>query len=339
MEKKKILFDPYPRSVELLFCQEDLQRLSSLFELIIWEDGKMPPDKLEKTLPEVFAIVGQTDLPVGRLKKARHLKAIINVEGNFLQNIDYSYCLNRGIYVLNAGVAFSEAVAEMALGFAISLARNIPYTDRKFREKEERYGRLSNRGCFLLKGAKTGIIGFGNIGRALVKLLTPFRMEISVYDPWLPDNFIREHGCQPVSLETLLKTSKIIFVLAGATTENRHMLGRKELNWIKEDSLFILTSRASLVDFEVLINKLANEKFKAALDVFPEEPLPKESKLRELDNVILSSHRAGGIEEAYKLMGEMIADDLELILKNLPPVRLQRANLETVTKMSSRPIG
>ena len=116
------------------------------------------------------------------------------------------------------------------------------------------------------------------------------------------------------------------------------MIGDKELNLIKRDSLFILVSRAALVDFDSLTRHLENKSFSAAIDVFPEEPLSENSNLRSLNNVLLSSHRAGGIPEAYRLMGEMAADDLALIANGLPPVRLQKASLETVTKLSSKPI-
>ncbi len=338
-KRAKLLFDPYPRSMDLIFTERDRQRFESLFDIVSWEGERMPDSMVEEHIGDSFAIVGQTNLPTSRLLKAKRLKAIVNVEGNFLQNIDYDYCFSHGIYVLNAGVAFSRAVAEISLGFAISLAREIVPNDRLFREGRERYGRASNAGSFLLAGKNVGIIGLGNVGRALLKLLSPFAASISVYDPWLPDNYLRELGCRPVSLSRLLSDSKVIFILAGATSENRAMLGEKGFSLIESGSILILASRASLVDFDAMTRRLKKGDIRAAIDVFPEEPYGKESTLRKLDNVILSAHRAGGIDEAYKLMGEMVTDDLELILRGLPPVRLQRASRETVVKMASRPVG
>ena len=117
------------------------------------------------------------------------------------------------------------------------------------------------------------------------------------------------------------------------------MLGRKELELLGRESLFILSSRAAVVDFEALTDLLKKGKFRAALDVFPQEPFPQDHLLRKLDNVLLSAHRAGSLEEAYKLMGEMTVDDLYLIFQGLPPVRLQRADREIVSRMRSKPIG
>jgi phosphoglycerate dehydrogenase-like enzyme len=337
--KNDILMDLYPRTSEMIFTQPDLAKLRSFGNLVIWEGSRMPARDLEKHLPEAEVIIGQPDLPEKRLVIAEKLKVIINVEGNFQPNVDYAYCFQKGIYVLNAGVAFGQAVAEMALGFALSLARGISHSDALFKEGREIYGGQACKTSFLISGKSIGIIGFGNLGRTLLPLLQPLRCFIRVYDPWLPANYLQEFGVHPCSLEELMKESRIVFVLAGATSENNAMIGKRELGWLQKKAIFILTSRASLVDFDALTEALQAGKFMAAVDVFPEEPLPKDHPIRRLDNVLLSAHRAGGIPEIYKLMGEMIVDDLELIQKGLAPVRLQKAVRETVVKMRSKPVG
>jgi phosphoglycerate dehydrogenase-like enzyme len=336
--KPKAIVDPHPRTLELLFNKEDLKRLKSLVSMTVWEGSRMPADMVEKHLAEASVIIGQTDLPRERLERAKKLMAIINVEGNFQPNIDYEYCFERGIHVLGVGGAFGQAVAEMALGFAIALARGIPEGDRLFREGKEVYGRFSNQASFLISGAEVGFIGFGNLGRALLKLLAPFHCKIRVYDPWLPNRWLAEFDVVPSSLEELLASSQIVFVLAGATEENRGMLNKRTLNLMKKGACLILVSRASLVDFEALTEKLAKGDLRAAVDVFPEEPFAKDHPIRKLENVILSAHRAGGLSAAYRVMGEMIVDDLAQILNGLPPLRLQRAERETVARLRSMPV-
>jgi phosphoglycerate dehydrogenase-like enzyme len=337
--RHNIIMDLYPRNLDLIFTEEDLERLRSFAEPAIWEGSRMPQKQLEKHLPEAEAIIGQSDLPRQRLMMAQKLKAIINVEGNFQPNVDYEYCFRKGIHVLNAGVVFGQAVAEMALGFALSMARGVSQADAMFKQGREIYGRAGCKDSFLIAGKPLGIVGFGNLGKALLPLLRPFRCAIRVCDPWLPNNHLREYGVQPCGLEELMRRSRIVFVLAGATTENTAMFGRKELDWLQEDAIFILTSRASLVDFDALTEALQSGKFRAAVDVFPEEPFPRDHPIRTLDNVLLSGHRAGALQETFKLMGEMVVDDLDLIFKGLAPVRLQRAARETVAKMRSKPIG
>ena len=235
-------------------------------------------------------------------------------------------------------MAFGGAVAEMALGMALGLARGIPAADRQFRKGREVYGRFSNQDAFLIFGSDVGFIGFGNLGRALIKLLEPFRCRVRVYDPWLADRWLAEFGLIPSSLDDVMVASRILFVLAGVTAENQAMIGKRELDRMPRGACLVLVSRASLVDFDALTAKLRQGDIRAALDVFPQEPFPRKHPLRGLDNVILSAHRAGSLPSSYRLMGEMLVDDLSQILRGLPPLRLQRAERETVARMRSMPV-
>jgi phosphoglycerate dehydrogenase-like enzyme len=336
--KPKAIVDPHPRTLELLFNPRDLKRLKSLLSLTVWEGSRMPAEMVDEHLSNATVIIGQTDLPRERLESARKLKAIINVEGNFQPNVDYDSCFERGIHVLGVGVAFGKAVAEMALGMALALARGIPEADRAFRQGEEVYGRFSNQSSFLLSDAELGFVGFGNLGRALIKLLEPFRCCVRVHDPWLPSRWLAEFGLVSSSLDDVMSKSQVVFVLAGATAENQAMIGRRELNLMRKGACLVLVSRASLVDFDALTAKLRKGEIRAALDVFPQEPFEKTHPLRTFDNVILSAHRAGSLSSAYRLMGEMIVDDLGQVLNGLPPLRLQRAERETVARMRSMPV-
>jgi phosphoglycerate dehydrogenase-like enzyme len=336
--KPKALVDPHPRTLELLFNPADLKTLKTLVTMTVWEGSRMPADMVEKHLADTTILIGQPDLPRERLMRATRLKAIINVEGNPQPNVDYGCCFERGIHVLNVGVAFGKAVAEMALGMALASIRGIPEADRLFRRGKEVYGRFSNQESFLLSGAEVGFVGFGNLGRALLKLLQPFQCQVRVYDPWLPERWLAEAGMEPAPLERVLRTSRVLFVLAGATSENRAMLGARQLDLLPRGSCLVLVSRASLVDFDALTKKLATGDIRAAVDVFPEEPFPKSHSLRRLPNIILSAHRAGSLSVAYRTMGEMIVDDVGQILKGLPPIRLQRMERETVARMRSMPV-
>src|ERR1700752_2675344 len=123
--KPLILADPTPRKMDLIFDAADLARLSALGELVVHDSGPMPDALVERHLPEAAILIGQTALPRPRLERAKQLKAIFNVEGNFQPNIDYDYCFARGIHVLNCSPVFALPVAELALAAAIDLARDI----------------------------------------------------------------------------------------------------------------------------------------------------------------------------------------------------------------------
>jgi phosphoglycerate dehydrogenase-like enzyme len=338
MSKPKIIIDPRPRTMDMIFDADAGGRLSSIADLAIFESGRMPGEMLEETLPEAEIVIGQTDLPRERLERAPKLRAIFNVEGNFLPNIDYQFCFSRGIRVLVASPAFAVAVAEMALALALDLARGISKNDRAFRNRTEEYGFQSNQEAFLLTGCRVGIIGFGDLARAFRPMIRPFRCPVKVFDPWLPDREILLHDCLPATLEDLLSSSDAVFVFASVTSENQGFLGKREFSLIRPDGLFVLMSRAAVVDFGAMTDAARSGRIRVATDVFPEEPFAKEHPIRELPNVVLSAHRAGGIQEAFYEIGRMVLADVELLVRGLPPVSCRVAQPETVSRLRSKPV-
>jgi phosphoglycerate dehydrogenase-like enzyme len=334
-----ILVDPLPRTLDMICDRPTRARLESLGRLVVADREPMPDAVVDQHLPETVAIVGQTDLPAERLARAPNLRAVINVEGNFLPNIDYAAARARGIHVLCASPAFAMPVAEAALGMAIDLARGIGAADRAMRAGRESYGLESNAGAFLLSGSPVGIIGFGDLGRALRHLLVPLACPVLVHDPWLPDVAIRREDAEPAALDRLLEASRVVFVFAAATSDNAQLLGERELGLIPTGGALLLMSRASVVDFDALLRAVEQGRLRAAVDVFPEEPLPAEHPARSLDGLLLSPHRAGGMPEAFLEIGRLAVADLELVLRGLPPVVCKRAEAETVGRMRSRPVA
>jgi len=336
-----ILVDPLPRTLDLICDAETRRRLEALGRLEISEDRPMPDAEVDRLLPEASIVIGQTAMSRARLDRARHLKAIFNVETNFLPNIDYQACQERGIWVLSPTAAFATAVAEAALAMAIDLARGITAADRAFRAGAEKYGRAGNEGCFQFTGAPVGLIGFGDLGRALRALLVPFRNPVTVHDPWLPDELIRSHDCRPAPLDEVLSTSKAVFVLASVTTTNQGFLGKRELALLQPGSVFLLMSRAAVVDFPELVRQTKSGRIKAAIDVFPEEPVPVGDPIRDVagDNLLLSAHRTGGMPEAMQLIGRMTVADAELVLRGLPPQLCRRADPAVASRLRSKPVG
>ena len=338
MSKPTVLIDPQPRTMDLIFDAEARHRLSTIADLTVFDAGPMPADMLEKALPQATILIGQTDLPRERLEQASKLRAIFNVEGNFLPNIDYDFCFSRGIRVLVASPAFAVAVAEMALALALDLARGVSKNDRAFRQGKEEYGFSSNRDSFLFTGCRVGIIGFGDLARAFRPMIRPFRCPVKVYDPWLPKREILLHDCTPASLEEVLSSSDAVFVFASVTTENQGFLGKREFGLIRSGGIFVLMSRAAVVDFEALTDAARSGSLKVATDVFPEEPFAKDHPIRELPNVVLSAHRSGGIQEAFYEIGRMVTADLELLLRGLPPISCRIAQPETVRRFRSKAV-
>ncbi len=338
--KPLVLVDPLPRTLDSICDAETRRRLEALGRLVVSEDRPMPDQEVDRLLPEAALLIGQTAMPRARLDRAPNLKAIFNVETNFLPNIDYQACQERGIWVLSPTAAFATVVAESGLAMAIDLARGIGAADRAFRAGRERYGLAGNEGAFQFTGAPVGIIGLGDLGRALRALLVPFRNPVSVYDPWLPEDLVRAHDCRPASLEEVLSGSRVVFVTASVTTANQGFLGRRELGLLQDGAVFLLLSRAAVVDFPELVRQANAGRIRAAIDVFPEEPVPADAPVRSAgDGVLLSAHRTGGMPEALRLIGRMTVGDAELVLKGLPPQLCRRADPALASRLRSKPIA
>jgi phosphoglycerate dehydrogenase-like enzyme len=334
-----LLVDPHPRTLDQICDAPTRARLETLGELVVHEGGRMPGAMVERHLPDAVAVLGQTDLGPERLAHAPRLRAIVNVEGNLLENVDYATCAQRGIHVLVASAAFAPAVAEAALGMALDLARGLSAADRAMRAGVEAYGLEGNRGAFLLTGADVGIVGLGDVGRALLALLAPWRCRVRAYDPWLPDVVVRAAGAEPAAdLDALLGASRVVFVLAAATTENEGMLGRAQLERLPPGAVVVLASRAAVADVDALVELAAAGRLRAAIDVWPQEPVPRDHPARGTEGLLLSAHRAGAVPAALRAIGALAVADLELVLRGLPPVACRRAERETAGRLRSRPV-
>jgi phosphoglycerate dehydrogenase-like enzyme len=328
-----ILFDAWPRTPDLILDAPTRKRFEALGEIVVAEHAHFSATELDRLLPEAAIIMGETDLPAERLARAPKLKAIFNISGNFGSNVDYGYCQAHGIYVLTGGTAFAVPVAESALAMGIDLARGISRHDREFHEGRETWFHDGTRDkTFLFSGAPVGIIGYGDLGRALRRMLTPFRNPVKVYDPWVAEYLIESEDCTPTSLADLLATSKVIFVFASPTTENQHFLGREQLLLIQKHAAFVLMSRAAVVDFDELVRQVGEGRFNAAVDVFPLEPMPRDHPVRRLDGMLLSGHRTGGMTEAFHEIGRLVVGDAEFVLRGLPPQLCRRGDASVAGK-------
>jgi phosphoglycerate dehydrogenase-like enzyme len=332
-----ILLDPHPRRVDRIFDEPTKRRLERLGR-VIWHDGSpASAEHVDRYLPETIALIGQSPLDKARLDRAPRLRAVFNVESNFLPNIDYAECHRRGIPVLSTAPVYARPVAEMVLGMAISLARRMHEADAAVRVGREFKG--DNHDSFLLHGKTLALVGYGNLGRALVPLLRPFTREILIHDPWVHPAVLRDMDLAPASLDECFTRARVVFLLAANTSDNTGKIGAKHFSSMQPGSVVILASRAALVNFPELLEAARSGHIRAGIDVWPEEPIPPEEPGRVTPNTLLQAHRCGSVPEIQPLIGQLVVDDLESILAGLPPQRCQRATLETVTRLRSIPVG
>ncbi len=337
IDRPAVLVDPSPRTLGLMFRKEDEAELRRIARLL--PEGRENPGEsdIDRILPEVEYVLGQTGLPKARLDQAPKLKAVFNVEGNFMPNIDYKECFRRGIRVLNVSPVFAQSVAELGLGLALDLARGITENHVGFQAGSESYGLESNGRSRLLYGSKIGILGYGALGRALHHLFMPFKAEVLAHDPWLPDSLLEEAGCRPVGFDEIFMQSDTLFVTASVTTENIHAINGEQLSVMPDGASLILLSRAAVADFSALSSAARSGRIRIATDVFPEEPVRPDDPIRS-SGILLSAHRAGALDWAFKEMGRYVLTDLKQMNRGLPPVKCVVAQPETVGRLRSKPV-
>ena len=338
MTKPIVISDPYPRTLDLIFTKKKLKELKSKYK-IINAPQKNKKKFYEENIQNALFIMGQPNLDKKLLSKAKKLKAIINVESNFMKNMDYEYCFKKGIHVIATSPVFSKPVAEIALGMTLSLLRNIHIAHSDFVNGKEKYGLESNLNASLLSEKKIGLLGFGDLAKSLYPLLLPFTKDINVYDPWVPKTKIKKLGFKSISLNQMFKNCEVIYVLAAVTTKNKNLIAKKLLNKMKSNSLFILMSRAAVVNFNDLIKRVKKGDIFVATDVFPKEPVTKNNPIRKVKNILFSAHRAGALETAFYNMGNIVLKDMSLISKNLQPKFCKKAESKTVGLLASKPVA
>lgn len=333
-----VLLDPHPRTVSEIFAAPVLQELKSMVH-VIQRGNNSADDFYSQYLPGASVVIGQPALSTTEIESATCLRAIINVEGNFLQNMDYEACFSNNIHVLSISPVFAQPVAELALGLALSLARNIPAADSDFKAGREVYGLASNESAKLLHKCQLGFIGFGDLGRAILRTFSGLSPEVRIYDPWLSPEVLARESLRSCSLDDVLSQSDLICVVASPTSSNKHFLSTPEFDRMRAGTMVIFLSRAEVVDMEALISACSSGHIVAATDVFPEEPLPLNHPLRSTPNLILSAHRAGALQSALYEIGERVLADIKLICKGLPPQNCKRAEPELVGMMQSKPVS
>ena len=168
------------------------------------------------------------------------LRCVLNVESNLINNMPYDKLFERGIHVVTTGAVFAEPVAEMGLGLALDLARGISNANSMFEQGQEQWGGEGNTTARLISGSDVGILGFGDLGKALNRLLVGFKAKVKVYDPWLPASILLENGVTPASLSDVMEQSDFIFVVAALTSENKGLLDASGFASMRKGAAFIL---------------------------------------------------------------------------------------------------
>lgn len=246
---------------------------------------------------DVLIVRSRTKVTKDIIDAGKKLKVIARA-GAGIDNIDVDYAERKGIKVVCAAEAVANAVAELTVGLILSMARQIPRADRAMKEGKWIKNEIEG---WELRGKTIGIIGCGRIGQRVAQLAKAFGMSILISDVNCPpDTLIREVNANLVPLEELIRRSDIITVHVPLTTQTYHMIGKNEINLMKDGVYIINTSRGSVVDENALFEALkAGKVAGAALDVYEREP-PEDYSIIKLPNVVCTPHIGAQTAESQK---------------------------------------
>jgi len=218
--------------------------------------------------------------------------------------IDLDACDRAGVVVTTTPGVNHHSVAEHMLALLLGVARGFPDLDRRVREN--RWKRIARP---RVMGSTLGIVGLGRIGRAVATRAVGIGMNVVAYEPYPNREFVEQWQIELLDVDTLLGRSDYVTLHLPAMEETRHFINAQTLAKMKPGSVLINTARGMLVDEAALCEALRTGHLRGAgLDVFEVEPLPLDSPLLELDNVLLAGHVAGLDEESHHDSFAMLAN-------------------------------
>jgi len=304
--------------VTRIIPEKGLDLIREFCEMDLWQD-ELPPTR-DELLKRVHGVDGLLCLLTDRVDgevmdvAGKQLKVISNHAVGF-DNIDIPAATARGIPVGNTPDVLTDATADFAFALLMAVGRRIPEAERYVHA-----GKWKTWGPKLLlgvdiKGATLGLIGFGRIGQAMARRAAGFDMRVIYYDPKevkLGQNLKPER----VDFETLLKESDFISIHTPLTSDTRHLIDELAFSKMKSNAVLINTARGPVVDSDALYEALkAKRIFGAGLDVTEPEPIPPNSPLLRLDNVVIVPHIASASITSRDQMSLMAAQNLIAGLK------------------------
>jgi len=296
--------------------EEHIKRLRSFGDLKVFKRPPKTSEDLKRRVSDAeIVIVGWSTMTRDVIVAAKRLR-MISIWATSCHYADIQAAKQRGILVTHVPGYATDAVAEHAFALMLAAARKLLAADRHVRK-----GGFDWRpfGGSELRGKTLGIVGTGSIGCRVAEMSRGFGMHILGYDKYPNSGATKELGMKYVDLHTLLKGSDFVTIHVTLTPETEKLIGKREFEVMKEGAVLVNTSQGKVIDENALTEALKlNSISYAGLDVFEEEPPPKDNPLFALSNTILTPHVGFHTAEAVKRCSDTCIDNVAKFLEGQP---------------------
>jgi D-3-phosphoglycerate dehydrogenase len=302
--------------------------------------GPIHPDGVKQLEAEARVVVSNDETEAGIIKAAQEASGIlfrtkpnctrslmaackqlkvVGRHGAGLDIVDLEAATDLGVAVVHAPGSNSNSVAEHAIMLMLACGKQAVVVDKRTRLAD--WGKSRWQGLLEMNGRTLGIIGVGNIGRRVAKIAGAMGMRVIGYDKYVAAEELRNRGVEPMpDMASVLREADVVTCHTPLTRETRHMIDAAAIAQMKPGVIFINTSRGKVQDEEALRVALEGGKIRAAgIDVFEEEPVSSDSRLLQLDNVIVSPHIAGVTEETTRGMAMQVGAEMLRVLRGEKP--------------------
>jgi len=319
LSKPRIWYLPTPYHTNTVFTPELYDRLLRNFDVTVnLSEESISAEQIEENIAEYDGLItgwGTSFISDEALRRADRLKIVAHSAGTVkhLFSVEgiQQYLIPRDTCVVSANQAIGLNVAEHTVGALIAVPRRWFFHAQNIREKGTWKDPASPKSGQYLRGASIGMVSASTVGREVIKLLKPFDVKILLYDPYLTDWDAGRLGVTKTGLDDVFRQADMVTVHAPSIPETRHMIGRDQLQLLRDGAVLVNTSRGSVLDHHALYEEARTGRIHVQLDVTDPEPLPPDHPLRSLENVIITPHTSGSGAYGYARIGRTTVLALE----------------------------
>jgi D-3-phosphoglycerate dehydrogenase len=299
------------------YMQPVIERFRPIFEsrgieLIIPEvNERMEEEDLLRYVGDLDGVICGDDRFTPRVLDAAPKLKVVSKWGTGIDSIDKPACEARGIAVCNTPNAFTIPVSDSIMAYMLCFARRTPWMNEAMHQGE--WKKIPGRS---LSECTLGVVGVGNIGTAVIKKASAFGMRILAIDPkGISEELQQQTGVMPVALKEVLSEADFVAVCTDLNPSSYRIINAETLSWMKPSAVLINAARGPLVHEEALIKALQDGKLAgAALDVFEHEPLPQDSPLKGMSNVLMAPHNSNSSPRAWEHIHRSTTNNLLRVL-------------------------